>query len=209
MILLLLDRKSYLQFGLVNSECWELIQDSITRSSLQVFPYKAPIPSMVFVDNNPNPNPAIGTIICVEKPGKTLCSLDIPCVVVHNPSWSNTIGVITPTIEMLRDGTFRFGECRVESGTYLHKEHFRLARSSKTLIETMKQDIITRIKENRDSSPEYYVHKLNKYDIKGSERCYSNMQENLKMGLTLSDHIGLNPTFRFSESVEKLDIVLT
>lgn len=205
-ILGFLDKYSLLKFGEINKIAWNIIQNNLLRKTLKVFPYRAAIPDSIVIFTEHDQDPAIGHIICVERPGITLCSLDIPCVVVYNNPRYHYLGVIFPRITFDIDSSQAvvFGECRIESGTYLHKEHFRLARSSKLLIKTMREEIISKLNLNQDPQEMYYVCRVNKYDIKNSGRNLSNMKENLKMGLTLSDRVILNPVFNFSDSVDNL-----
>ncbi len=203
-ILGFVDKRSLLKFGEVNKATWILIQDTLLRQTINVFPYRAPIPIKTWIPPEHNPDPSPGTIICVEKPGLSLCSLDIPCVVVYNNPKYHYIGVILPRIIYDEETkSISFGECRIESGTYLHREHFRLARSNKLLINTMRAELISQLKKDTDPLEFYHVCRVNKHDLKNSGRHAGNMQENLKIGLTLSDHIILNPVFNFSECINE------
>jgi len=196
LILSVLDKISFLNFGETNKISWIIIQDNILRRNLNIFPYRASIPITTKLQAEANNNPPIGSIICLEKPGPSLCSLDIPCIVVYNNPQYHYIGVILPRISYDEETkSISFGGCRIESGTYLHKEHFRLTCSNKLLINIIREEIISQLKLDTFTSEYYYVSRVNKNDIKNSGRYSLNMQENLKIGLTLSEHIILNPSF--------------
>lgn len=205
-ILGFLDKSSFLKFGEINQSCWRIIQDDLLRKTKKVFPYRASLPTDIIIPIAHEIDPCVGAIICVERPGPTLCSLDLPCVVVYNNPRYHYLGVIFPRIKVNIEQALTFGECRIESGTYLHKEHFRLARSSKLLIKTMQDEIVSKLSLNQEPQEMYHVCRVNKYDIKNSGRNLSNMQENLKMGLTLSDRVVLNPAFNFHDSGDNIFI---
>jgi hypothetical protein len=209
-----LDRNSYLTFGLVSKASSELTQDPKLRDAVGVFPYRASIPTVISISIEIDHDPVVGSIICIEKPNNGLYSLDIPVMVVYNKPDVSYIGVIIPKMtlesEIIQDGIsvgseilIRFGTCRVSDRTYLHREHFRLIRSSKQLIKTMRDEIVQKLGEKSKTEDSYYVSKISRRDVVSSNRKLDNMIESLRMGLTLSDSIGLNPSFRINEWVEQ------